>query len=116
VKIGWQTHTVIDGITKSPNGPVHKWRYGNNVMKNFAFDTQHRLTYLSSSYGIQSKYYAYDDSNNIRIISDLRNRSYTQNMAYDRLTQVTSAGIGNQYYSYDNLGNRITRRGNLSKL
>ncbi len=33
----------------------------------------------------------------------------------NRLTQVTSAGIGNQYYSYDNLGNRITRRGNLSE-
>ena len=117
-----KTQTVIDGITQSPNGPLRQFRYGNQLMQNFAYDKQHRLTFIGvsgkassgNSHTLQHDSLVYDANAQIVQIDDGVDSRQDQTFAYDdagRLRLASSTSYGVKKYQYDANGNRTALMG-----
>jgi|GEM_PF-4980374 len=118
------TTTVVNNIDYAPTGTISQLDSGNGVSTQNTYDSQKlfRLTHKLTTKGttkLQDTSYQFDPVGNITNITDASNTDYakTANYGYDDLHRLTSATITNtansqdytQTYSYDILGNILTR-------
>jgi YD repeat-containing protein len=111
--------TVAANITYLPFGPIASLTYGNGLTRTWAYDSDYRLSSLSTSGGtnVQNLSYSYDAASNILGITDALAAGRSQSFTYDslfRLTQATGA-YGTIGYGYDAVGNRTSETGSVSK-
>lgn len=113
--------TTVAGVTKTVAsieyqafGPQDWITYGNGLYRRFNYDTDRRLTGISTNLPsgtggpLQSLTYGYDPNDNITAVTNGVNASLTQTYAYDELSRLTSvtASNANQSLVYDAVGNR----------
>jgi RHS repeat-associated protein len=94
-------------------GPPVYQSYGNNLWRTTNYDTDGRITGISTSYGtpIQSLTYGFDTADRITAITDGVDASLTQQYQYDGLSRLKRAEVpgGNiATYGYDAVGNRTS--------
>jgi len=102
-------------FTYSPGGLRTGWNWGNGERREVAFDRDGRLTSLRSTNldtgGLkQSRSYAYDAAERVRLIRDLMTSDGTNDrtLTYDALSQLKSdvSVVSSQSWTYDDGGNR----------
>jgi len=110
-----QTKTLASNMTYLPFGPNTGLTYGNNKTLSLTYDLDYRLTDKTVS-GISQYAYGYDLVNNIASISNALNISNNQTFTYDDLSRLLTATgqYGSLGYTYDNIGNRLTKTENVS--
>ncbi len=104
---------VISDVSYLPFGPVASYTYGNGLVQAMDYDQDYRLSQLAVT-GVSTpvdKTYAYDGNNNITAINDTLVSSDNQNLVYDNLNRLTQSKIDTDQldYSYDAVGNRLTK-------
>ena len=102
--------TLASGIAYKPFGPVNAMTLGNGITVSKTFDKSYQLLSLSSGM-ILNRSYTPDNVGNIEIITDNLDSTRSQSFGYDDLYRLTDAsGIyGTIAYTYDNVGNRLSR-------
>lgn len=116
VTINGQQLNLLSNISTLPYGPIAGWEYGNGLNRSYSYDLNYRLTGISTP-GVQQLAYSYANGQ-ISAISNQLNSAQSQSFSYDnlsRLTTVSSSADGQDDYSYDSLGNRLSRSGNVSE-
>ena len=114
-------NTTVNGATTtvaSPSdyiflGPSAYMTYGNGLWRTNNYDTDGRLTGISTSYGapIQSLTYGFDAADRITAITDGIDANMTRQFQYDGLSRLTRAEVpgGNvSTFAYDPVGNRTS--------
>ncbi|NND64709.1 MAG: hypothetical protein HKM24_01985, partial [Gammaproteobacteria bacterium] len=104
-------HSVIDGLSYQPFGPVKTMTFGNGLVESRQHDQQYRLTNLTTP-SVMSRAYHYDAVGNVIGIDDLSNPDQQKNFDYDelhRLEQAAGVTFGSVNFSYDPNGNRISK-------
>lgn len=108
------TQTVVSPDSYQAFGPATWIRYGNGLWRSNNYDTDRRLTGISTNGGsggpLQSLTYGFNANDEITTITNGTASALTQNYGYDqlsRLTSVTATGA-NQSISYDAVGNRLS--------
>ncbi len=99
-------------------GPPLYLQYGNGLWRQTNYDTDGRLTGISTSAGVplQSLTYGFDTADRITAITNGVDANLTQQYQYDplsRLTQAALAGGNVATFGYDAVGNR-SNAGNTS--
>ena len=98
----------------NPVGQLTSLSFGNNVTTNYTYDTKTaRLTQLTTTNSLQDLRYQYDKVGNIKSITDTL-RSETTTFTYDDLDRLLSASIPGMYsqgWTYNSIGNILTRTG-----
>ncbi len=106
--------TVVSSVGYEPFGPLSALTFGNSVAAAFTYDQDYQLTDIYAAAGataIQNLTNGFDPSGNITSITDHLASSRTQTLGYDNLNRLNSASglYGSQSYTYDGVGNRLTR-------
>jgi hypothetical protein len=96
------------------NGSLDSFTYGNNLTYKRSLNNEQQPYELSIKQGSSYKSrhrYLYDDNNNVDYIYDFTDRSYDIDLGYDGLDRlaVASGKWGNGSFSYDDLGNILTK-------
>ncbi len=101
---------LAENIAYLPFGPRTGLNYGNGIFVNSAFDQDYRPTGIVAG-DLQNLSYTLDPAGNITGIADNLDPSKNQTFGYDDLYQLTSASgvYGAITYTYDNVGNRLSR-------
>jgi len=102
--------TILSNVTYDPFGPITGWTWGNSTTASRTFDTDGKLTQVTSS-GQRS--FGYDDAFRITAANDVTTPANSWTLGYDILDRLNSATkpsttIG---YTYDADGNRLTQAG-----
>ena len=116
VTIDGQQLNLLSNISTLPYGPIAGWQYGNGLNRSYSYDLNYRLTGISTP-GVQQLTYSYANSQ-ISGINNLLDATLSQSFNYDSLSRLTSASStanGQDNYSYDSLGNRLSRSGYLNE-
>lgn len=105
---------VATGVTHMPFGPISGFTFGNGAVLALAYDQDYQLTGINTANGgtvIQDLSYGYDPAGNITGITDNHTSARSQTLTYDNLNRVATANgaYGAQSYTYDGVGNRLTR-------
>jgi RHS repeat-associated protein len=112
--VGSVTTTIAQDITYMPFGGVKSYTLGNGIVVTRSYDTDYRLQDISDqgSAAVQHLDLDYDRRGNVTLKDDLL-ASSAQNFAYDEVSRLTSAtgAYGTQGFTYDDVGNRLTRTG-----
>lgn len=107
--------TLVSNIAYQPFGPVSNMVLGNTVSISKTYDLNYQLIELFQANGttVMDRTYTPDNVGNITAITDDMDASRSQSYGYDSLYRLTSAsGIyGSLAYTYDKVGNRLTRTG-----
>jgi RHS repeat-associated protein len=117
--VGGTVRNVVTNTTYQPFGPVTGWTYGNGLERGYNYDSDGRLTGVSTGTSgsvLQSLTYAYNANDVISKITNGANASLTQTYGYDalsRLTSMTATGV-DQDFTYDANGNRTSHYDNLA--
>jgi RHS repeat-associated protein len=95
-------------------GPATRVTYGNGLVRQTNYDTDGRITGISTKYStpIQSLTYGFDAADRITGITNGVEANLSQTFGYDALSRVTAAanpGGNAATFGYDAVGNRITR-------
>lgn len=100
-----------DGIYL-PFGPLSGLTFGNGLVMSRTFDQQYRLTNQTTG-TIQNVTFTPDAAGNIDAITDAVNPSLSQSFTQDALDRVDheAGAYGTEDYTYDEVGNRLTRSG-----
>lgn len=111
--IGGVVKTVASDLAYQPFGPLVGLTYGNGLTRGHNFDTDGRLTGISTmnaSSVIQSLTFQYNVNDEITKITNGANAGLTQTYGYDELSRLTSvvATGANQAFEYDKTGNRAS--------
>ncbi len=110
---------LVNSFKYNPAGQITKIDHGHHVIDTITYDNRLRPTYIKSYNNgpVGDNYlklaYTYEKNSNVASITDSLISSNTQTFAYDslnRLTTVTSS-IGNQSFTYDRVGNRMSKNG-----
>ena len=104
------TKTLAENISHAPFGPMKALIYGNGIILSHNFDLRYRLTNLQAG-AVLNLAYTHDGVGNITAITDNLDSARSQSFGYDEQYRLTSAtGIyGTLGYTYDKVGNRLTR-------
>lgn len=112
--INGSTQTVVSPQSYLSFGPATWIQYGNGFWRKNNYDTDRRLTGISTNGGpsspLQSLTYGFNANDQITTITNGVSSALTQNYAYDqlsRLTSVTATGA-NQSFTFDAVGNRLS--------
>lgn len=107
---GGTLSAVVSGITYAPFGAPMGWTYGNGIVHTNTFDLDYRIDTLQSN-GVLSLDLGYTAVDNIGTITNLLDSAQNQVFDYDALNRLTDAtgGYGDIDYTYDAVGNRLTR-------
>jgi len=106
--------TILSNITYDPFGPITGWTWGNGTASSRTFDTDGKLTALSSTASsVGNRTFGYDDAFRITSTTDSASGGPLWTLGYDILDRLNSATkpsttIG---YTYDANGNRLTQTG-----
>ncbi len=112
--VGSPNTSILSNITYDPFGPITDWTWGNGNASTRTFDTDGKLTTISSSAAaVGNRTLGYDDAFRITSTTDSATSGPTWTLGYDlldRLNSATKSGttIG---YTYDANGNRLTQTG-----
>lgn len=108
--IDGETRTLAQDITHLPFGPPASMTHGNGITITKTFDQLYRLTNLQAG-SIDDLSYSRDPVGNITAITDHLDPTKDQHFTYDDLYRLTNTtGIQGAFgYSYDKVGNRLTR-------
>jgi RHS repeat-associated protein len=107
--------TVASSIAYEPFGPLAGLSFGNGVIAGYGYDQDYQLTLIKAAAAggtpVQNVINIYDAAGNITNINDNLVSARTQMIAYDHLNRIASASgaYGSQGYTYDGVGNRLTR-------
>ena len=117
--VGATATSLISNITYKPFGPPNSMDFSNGLSRNLSFDTDYRITGIDVSDGtssVQNLSYQYDRFNNITILDNNLNSTYSQGFFYDNLHRLTEAsgGYGQCSFTYDAVGNRTQKQTVLS--
>ena len=104
----------LPAVSYKPFGPLSGFTFGNSVAAAFTYDQDYQLTDIDAAKTgatVQDLTNGYDASGNITSITDHIASCRTQTVTYDNLNRVyTASGLyGSQSYTYDGVGNRLTR-------
>jgi len=104
------TQTLASGLTYKPFGPVSGLTFGNGIVLTRAFDKNYQVDAITAT-GIIERAYIPDDVGNIVQITDNLDSIRSQSFGYDDHYRLSAAsGIyGSISYTYDKVGNRLTR-------
>jgi RHS repeat-associated protein len=111
--VGGTVRNIVTNATYQPFGPATGWSYGNGLNRGYNYDSDGRLTGVStgtSSSVLQSLTYAYNANDVIGKITNGANAALTQTYGYDalsRLTSMTATGV-DEDFTYDANGNRTS--------
>ena len=107
--------SIASGLAYSASGRLQGLTYGNSTSSSYTYDSLDRMltlqTKLPGGTLAQNLAYSYDADSNISAINDSLYTD-TQQFTYDsmnRLVSATGQGYGNETYSYDALGNLLTK-------
>ncbi|MDO6424905.1 SPRY domain-containing protein, partial [Saccharophagus degradans] len=104
---------VIDNIEYLPFGPAKSWTYGNGVAHSLEYDTAYRVKGIDieGQNTVLARLYEYDANNNIQSFNGTVRAQDNTNYSYDVLDRlIYSSGVfGDIGYTYDDIGNRLTR-------
>jgi len=99
-------------------GQPGKVTYGNGIATTYQYDTgNNRLKGISTTRGptpLLSLLYSYDKVGNISGIGNVLNNTRSQSFTYDelnRLNKSVNSAYGTLNYSYDQIGNILTKEG-----
>ena len=100
---------VINTASYMPFGPLNEMTFSNGVTRSMNFDQSYRLAGLNST--VQQLSYGYDENDNITQITNQQDASLNEQFTYDGLSRLKSAQgqYGSLNYTYDSVGNRLTR-------
>jgi len=108
-------NSIAGGFTYSASGRLNGLTYGNGTSSSYTYDVLDRMTGLETKQPgatvIQNLAYSYDADSNVSAISDALNTD-NQQFTYDsmnRLVSATGQGYGTEAYTYDALGNLLTK-------
>lgn len=106
--------TVASSVGYEPFGPLTGLTFGNGLVATLTWDQDYQLTGIGTTDGtitVQSLTNGYDASGNITSITDALASSRSQTLTYDDLNRLhTASGLyGSHSYTYDGVGNRLTR-------
>lgn len=106
--------TVASSAGYRPFGALSGLTFGNGTVLTRTYDQDYQLTDIDAVHGgtvLQDLTYGYDAAGNITAITDHLVSARTQALTYDNLNRVASASglYGAQGYTYDGVGNRLTR-------
>jgi len=103
--------TVLNGVTYEPLGPVNGWTWGNGTASTRAYDSDGKISQITSGGGTQT--FTYDDAFRISGIADTRTGATNWAYAYDTLDRLTSgtSPVVTRGWTYDANGNRLTETG-----
>ncbi|HEX7684698.1 MAG TPA: RHS repeat-associated core domain-containing protein [Trinickia sp.] len=109
--------SIAASASYEPFGPLSGFTFGNGLIASFTFDQDYQLTTIQAANGtatVQNLTNVYDPSGNITSITDHVTSSRSQSLTYDDLNRVATASgaYGAQSYSYDGVGNRLSRSAN----
>jgi RHS repeat-associated protein len=105
---------IVSNVTYDPFGPVTGWTWGSGRFFTRTFDTDGKLTGVSTSFAsVGNRAFGYDDAFRITSTTDTGTSGLNWTLSYDildRLNSATKTGttIG---YTYDANGNRLTQTG-----
>ena len=107
---GSPSTTILNNVTYDPFGPITGWSWGNSTTTTRTFDTDGKITQITSA---GQRTYGYDDAFRITSITDVADSTKSWTLGYDildRLNSATKTGltIG---YTYDADGNRLSQTG-----
>ena len=111
--------SVVASASYKPFGPLAGFTFGNGLVAALTFDQDYQLTNIQASNGtttVQNLVNGFDPSGNITSITDSLASSRSQAVTYVDLNRVATASgaYGLQSYSYDGVGNRMSRTANGS--
>jgi RHS repeat-associated protein len=103
--------TLLSGVTYEPFGVVSGWTWGNGTTNLRAYDTDQKVSQISSGGGVKG--YTYDDAFRIIGITDSSPGASNWTYGYDALDRLTSAANGSltRGWTYDANGNRLSETG-----
>jgi RHS repeat-associated protein len=105
--------TLASSISYRPFGAMQAGTLGNGAALLNDYDLDYRLARIraTGSSALQDLTLGYDSASNISSISDALNAGYNQTLQYDLDGHVTQGvgPYGTDNYTYDLLGNRLTR-------
>jgi RHS repeat-associated protein len=109
------TITVANNVTYEPFGPLSGLTFGNNLAMSRTFDQQYRLTDQTTG-SAQDVSFTLDAAGNVDAIDDYVNSSLDQTFTQDALNRIDSesGAYGSNSYTYDGVGNRLTRTSGLT--
>ncbi|WP_164742382.1 DUF6531 domain-containing protein, partial [Pseudidiomarina mangrovi] len=116
VTINGTTVSLLTSITTAPFGPVTGYTYGNGLVRSLTYDGSYRVQSITTT-GVQWLSYSYNARQHIAAIANGLTND-TQQFSYDRqgrLSEVLSSLQGASQFSYDALGNRLTRSGSMNE-
>lgn len=104
---------VVTSIGYLPYGPVTGYTYGNGLQRTVSYDQDYRVADLATGPSgiIQDAVYSHDVVNNITGITDGNDVGNSQTFDYDDIYRLIEAigRYGTIDYTYDEVGNRLTR-------
>jgi len=105
-----ETQTLAENISYVPFGPLRGINYGNGIVLSQNYDQRYRLTGIQAA-GVLDLGYVHDGVGNITTMTNNLDASRSQSFSYDDLNRLGGAtGIyGTVAYTYDNVGNRLSR-------
>lgn len=111
--------TIASNITYHPFGPVSGFTHGNQLVTNIPFDPDYRvdrIDVLEGTTEILRRNYGYDWFNNVNVVTDEVDSTYSKTFEYDVLQRLSDAygtylsGTSNHiHYGYDSNSNRNQR-------
>ena len=107
------SQTLASNLAYMPFGPVSAMTLGNGIQTGKGYDKNYQIATLAAG-TVMSRSYTPDAVGNIEVITDNLDAGRSQAFGYDDLYRLTSAtGVyGSIGYTYDKVGNRLTRTEN----
>jgi len=110
---------VAQGITYLPFGGVKSYVLGNGIVVTRTYDTDYRLQGIldAGSATVQHLDFDYDRRGNVTLRNDLV-AAVPEIYGYDPMSRLSAASgaYGTQGYTYDDVGNRLTRTGSAPQM
>ena len=108
-------HNVANNFAYTASGRLAGLKFGNGAHSAYTYDVLDRMLNLQTlrpdSSPMQNLTYNYDADSNVAIIQDSLN-GFNQQFSYDpmnRLISAQGAGYGTENYTYDAIGNLLTK-------
>jgi RHS repeat-associated protein len=103
--------TIASGVSYFPFGPVSGWNWGNSTTVSRAYDTDAKITQISTAGDTIN--FGYDNAFRTTGITDTGIGANSWTLGYDSLDRLTSAAetAATLGWSYDANGNRLSQTG-----
>lgn len=108
-----QAQPYVNSVLYYPSGQLDQIAYNNGVVTDFALDSRLRVSNITTQglIPIGNLTYTYDNTNNVRTITNAIEPQYSRTFTYDDVNRLaTATGIwGNAVFTYSEVGNIDTK-------